>query len=173
MSGLKRIITIKVYTVLIILLPFTFLSAQYHGEKGMESLRGLKGLAVEFADIDSTLKMVGLNKAHLELDVVLKLKKSGIILLLDRAWSETPGQPLLFIIINSIKLEHLDYYFYSITIDFNQEIIMTRDPTMKVGGRTWGTSMIGFAEVSVIREYIRESLNDLIDLFINDYLAVN
>lgn len=149
------------------------LYAQYHGEQGRESLRGLKGVAVEVSEIDSVVELDGLKKFQLENDVVLRLQQAGIKALTDRAWSETPGQPLLFISVRTIKYEELGVYFYSIEVDLNQEVTITRKPSIRVGGRTWGTSVVGFIGESEIREELRESVIYLIDIFIDDYFTVN
>jgi hypothetical protein len=53
-----------------------------------------------------------------------------------------------------------------------EEATLVRNPKIRDLVTTWNKGMTGFASINVSRN-IRQNVGDVIDLFINDYLAVN
>jgi hypothetical protein len=149
------------------------LYSQYHGKQGSSSLQGLTNIAIEIANLDSVTESDGLKKFPIENDIILKLNRSGLKLLTENAWQDEPGHPLLFLNINAIKYEELQFYVFSITLDFNQDVSLLREPSLNVGARTWGASLLGTAEENNLVNEIHISVNELIDLFIEDFLTIN
>jgi hypothetical protein len=149
------------------------LHAQISAEQARESLRDLKGMAVDLADIDSVAESDGLKKFLLETDVVVRLDRNDILVLVDSAWEETPGHPYLLVSIHTMKVQESNMYFYSIFNDLYQDVKILREPSMNLGVKTWGVSMMGYVETSSLMEEVRASLMSLIDIFIEDYWSVN
>ena len=174
MTGKTGLITRCVFVMLF--LAFTgiqSLRAQISGDQSRESLRGLKGIAVDLADIDSVAESDGLKKFLLETDVVVRLDRNDIRILVDSAWEETPGHPYLLISIRTLKVQDSDMYFYSIFADLYQDMKTLREPSLNMGVKTWGVSVMGYVSTSALVNEVQASLIGLIDIFIEDYWSVN
>jgi hypothetical protein len=149
------------------------LCAQISAEQASESLRDLKGIAVDLADIDSVAESDGLKKFLLETDVVVRLNRNDIRILVDSAWEETPGHPYLLVSIRTLKVAESDMYIYSIFVELYQDVRMLREPSLNLGVKTWGVSVMGHVKTSSLMDEVGVSLMNLIDIFIEDYWSVN
>lgn len=63
-------------------------------------------------------------------------------------------------------------YALQIHTDLHQSVALTRDPKIIVWGGTWNVNSIEIVSKNNLRS-IREKVNGAVDIFINDYLAVN
>jgi hypothetical protein len=105
----------------------------------------------------------GLNASTLQTDVELKLRQAGIRV------EETTAY--LYVRVTTLKREAM--YAYSMTANLSQHVVLVRDPAISANAVTWnalgGIGMVGSARLSVIRDYVR----DVVDEFVNAYLAAN
>ncbi len=137
----------------------------------IESLRGLKGVSVEIEKLSFNIEKDGLKREQIKTDVELKLRLAGIKVVTEEESINEPGQPYLFVNVNSNKSE-LGFYSFSITIELNQLVLLIRDLDTIFTACTWSTKTVGFAGVEKVGQ-IRDYIKDDVDLFINDYLFVN
>jgi len=161
--------------LLLTLIPFYIpdLSAQTLISSERETLRGLKGFYVLIIDdigLESILKTA----------VELKFRKAGIRVLTIDELAFMPGEPYLWIIvraINTIKLKSpqisFSGFFYSVTVEFKQDVTLSRNHFIKTSGVTWTDSILGTTPETNAWRNIREAVSFLVDEFMNDYLAVN
>ena len=149
------------------------LKAQISLEQARESLRDLKGIAFEMEKVDSLAEIDGLKKILLETDVVVRLNQNDIPLIVDSVWEKTPGHPYLLVSIRTMKIQEFKIYFYSLIVALYQDAKPIREPSLNLGAKTWEVTMMGYVETSTLMEEIRTSLLSLIDIFIEDYWAVN
>jgi len=138
-----------------------------------ETLRGLKGVRVLVEDLASEVGKAGLTKNQLQADIEDKLRKAGIKALTQDECFATPGEPYLYVNIN-LNFRKADPNIYSFSIDIGviQNVTLDRDPKQKTYAATWSTGGVG----SIKQEFLprlKDSVDDLLDLFIKSYLAVN
>ncbi len=140
-----------------------------HDQK--ETLRDLSRvlLVVEFAQ--ASVEMDGLNRTELEIEIATRLRAGGIRLMNETTWSQTPGVPYLYVLINTVKSD-LGFYSYYAEVKLNQEVIMVRNRNLSNMSTTWETTSLGFIGVNRIGS-LRQEILELVDIFIEDYRAVN
>ena len=138
------------------------------------SLKGIQGVHVVVENLDPTEEEAGLTVADLQTDVELKLRLAGIPVLSKQEMVAVPGMPDLYVTVNVNSSTTRDLWPYAIEIQFQQNVTLVRNPqTLILGATTWST---GAATGSVLKQNVRrlrEELKDLVDKFVNAYLAVN
>ena len=138
------------------------------------SLRGLQGfdVAVEYHDPDA--ERDGLTKGQIQTDVELRLRKAGIKVLTSEESLKLPaGSPILYVDVHSVFMKGIiPIYIFSIDVELEQDVSLVRSPDIQVRGVTWSKSMMGTIDKKKLGT-VRENINDLVDKFINVYLAAN
>jgi hypothetical protein len=138
------------------------------------TLRGLTGVRVLVALLKPEVERDGLIKRQLQTDVERRLHKAGIRVLTDLEREATPGGPLLSITVataTQAPFPHL--YALSIVVSCHQNALLERD--LSIGAEkasTWSVSVIDLVDTQQLGT-ARERVAQLVDRFINAYLAVN
>jgi hypothetical protein len=139
------------------------------------SLRGLKGLGVVVEELQPEAERDGLTKSQLRTDVELKLRQAGLRVLSPEESLKEPGSPYLYVNLNTAKSEVLyafATYAYALQVALKQEVTLTRDPDIRGSATTWDTGVLGTVGAANLPD-LRKTLSDVLDRFINDYLAAN
>jgi hypothetical protein len=131
-------------------------------------LSGLKGVYVQVAEINREAERLGLSKDKLQTDVELRLRKAGIRVLTDKETCETPGWPFLSVNLNASVGPGI--CSYAIQVNLYEIVTLERGP--KIIGSVWNTGYAGWVGTKNTRQ-IRGHVDDLVDKFINEYLAAN
>jgi hypothetical protein len=137
-------------------------------ENTRPSLTGLRGVAVIIEDLTPEIERNGLTVSAIRTDVELKLRQAGIPII---GLVNTPGNPFLHISVDVIRSDRPTWP-YVITVALHQMVFLTRDPSISVHLATWDVSSYGTIPKQNLRN-LRDSVKDLVDEFINIYLAVN
>jgi len=172
---IMRRMNIRGLLVLLTLIPFYIpdLSAQTPVTE-RETLRGLKGFYVFVEEQRDEIKQAGLTKGILRTDVELKLRKAGIRVLTKDEMFLMQGTPQLLVDVTAFKtervLDEVSGFIYSVNIDFMQRVLLSRNRSIKATAITWQRTFLG---ITPKLRHIRETVSDLIDDFMNDYLAAN
>jgi hypothetical protein len=165
------------FVVLFIVLTPSFTSAQSSSSLGKESLRGLKGVYVLVEPFDPEVEAAGLWKTQIQTDTELKLRKVGIRVA-SESESANPAFGTLYINVatHALKGSNANLFAFDIVIEVDQQVqLIRRGPaspalpaaTYQVAG---GVGTVG---VNHLRDDLRGSISDKIDVFLNDYLAMN
>lgn len=141
--------------------------AAQNSEESRKSLKGITGFYVSIEPLDHAIEKEGLTANQIRTDVELRLGMAGITVLTKEKASQVPGKPLLGIDLAIDSKQGL--YPYALDISVRQMVRLERDPTVTVNAATWSVGSAGIAGLSSIRETVR----DLLDEFINDWLSVN
>ena len=143
-------------------------------ESAKESLRGLKGVCVVVEDLDPNIEKDGLHENSIKTDVELKLQMSGIKVLTWEEIVKEPGLPNLYVRVNTFK-RGTNLYAYHIDVELHQNVLLERDPKIvRVGATTWrAAGMTGTISTEHNVNLLRNTVNNQVEQFINDYLAVN
>jgi hypothetical protein len=169
-----RRVNIRDLLLLVIVFLYTpKLCAQTYGAYARETLRGLKGVYVFIMKPPNIVTQAGLTESILRTNAELKLRTAGIsVLTIEEIFSGWPGVPYLYVQISAIELEQLRGFFvYLVSVKFKQNVMLSRNRSIEAkAATTWER---GFYGIDDDVRSIRETVSNLIDEFMNDYLAVN
>lgn len=155
--------------ILIMLSTSSFVFAKYYSDN-KETLRGLKGVFVLIEPLKPEIEKDGLTESQIQTDVELKLRLAGIKVLSKEEQVMSPGSPYLYVIPHIRKMDYNRGYLYTISVEFCQKVYLERDLKISSVATTWSTGCLGTdPDLNSIRTVIK----DQVDIFINDYLAVN
>jgi hypothetical protein len=171
---------IYVFGLLLGLLLVVTVSAQDNPNLNRRTLKGIKGVRV-FAGVAKDIEDAGLRTDVIKTDTELKLRLAGIrVLEAGTEFASAPGSPWLFVSVEGVSLKGV-YYGFSVSVSLFQNVVLERDPSLKPAGeflgaafsaKTWDTTTLG-VQVGNPSDNIRSTVKDLIDRFINAYLATN
>ena len=132
-------------------------------------LRGLKEVFVEVEALDFRAEREGLTTEHLKEDAVNKLKMAGMKVQSEKESMTTPGNPRLHIMVKVLGTATGDYAAH-IRVELREAVSLVRHPGMEVFTSTWTTGKFG---VTHSLADVRQQEQELIDKFVNEYLAAN
>lgn len=174
-------------TALISIIVFVSLVQIGQGQmlsRQVKSLEGTPNIFV-FSDIDAQNEIyLGIiDETWLKTKVELACRKSGIAVV------DTFQQPMLRIDLHVMRLDTKevfgDYYFYTISLSVVDRVAIGRaiankiiagEPwgnTSTVEAITWSYSYLGGSPKKYFQDEMSDSVSNLMDTFINDYLAAN
>ena len=166
----------KKYWILAVLVAGVFAVACWGAgrEEERKSLVGLKGCYVAVEIPEHGGKETGLTKQQLRTDVELKLRLAGIKVVSQKEWFNSISRTSFFcVIVDSFEFETLPMRNYYIAASLSQMVSLVRDPTIRISAATWGQNYFGIVENDDFQKEIRKNVKDVVDEFINDYLAAN
>lgn len=134
------------------------------------ALRGLKGVSVLVEHIKPEAERLGITQDQIKTDVELRLRKAGIRVLAQTEKDKTPGMPYLYVNVTALISSEAGLCVYGIEVHLKEIVTLARG--LKASGSVWDTGKIGSVGTQNIRK-IRDGVGDLVDKFINDYLAAN
>jgi hypothetical protein len=140
-----------------------------------DSLRGLKGIYVLVERIGGRVEQQGLTTSQLKTDAELKLRKAGIRVA-TRGESLDSSVGTLHISVTANPTQSVpNLYQVSIIVELLQEVRLVRDPTITVvSATTYAVARsCGTVGIDHLRDDVRNAASDDVDVFINDYLAMN
>ena len=136
------------------------------------TLAGLTGVEVAVEPMDPDAEKDGLAQSTLRTDVELTLRQAGIRVLTSDGRLAAPGMPYLYLSVGTAKNEP-GFYAYDIDLELKQEVRLTRNPAITSMATTWSApgwvGAVGSRNLSKVREGVR----DVLDQFLNAYLAAN
>jgi len=133
-------------------------------------LMGLSGVNVGVT-LDPDVERQGLTINQLQIDVEWRLRQAGIPVLSPHDYLMTLGQPMLYIF-QSVKAKGNGLIVDQVSISLNQDVKLSRDHNISGSLATWEKISINVIENLEAKD-VRKRVMDLIDQFINDYLAAN
>jgi len=133
-----------------------------------ESLASITSLSVVVEDISPEMRSLGLDPDVIRTDTEFRLRRSGIKV------EAGPDRPWL-----CIMTQHVDrgrsFYYFTVRVFFYQlGTLLSNGKTMYV--ITWDRRAIGGGGGKMTTDtirHIRKSISDMVDEFINDFLAAN
>ena len=136
-------------------------------EVARRTLRGLKDFNVLIEKLDSEAKDGGLSEDQLKADVEERLQRAHVPV------ADSSQAAWLYVNVNSMPLKTADSWAFSISIELNQAMTLDRDKSISCLAMTWNMGLIGTRPNREFSSGVREKIADLVDVFINDYLAAN
>jgi hypothetical protein len=137
----------------------------------LRPLRGIEPIVIEVIANDH--EKHGLSKSLLQLDTAVTLRKAGVRV----ATSSSEDSPVLRVNVLSYKLTgEVAGFSYCIEMGLYQAVFLMKGgrPLGPLKARTWESwAKVGTSPPNVLNEQVRGGLKDLLDQFVNDYLAAN
>jgi len=140
------------------------------------STEGIDALHVMVFLGDSTIN-VGLSEYQVRTDVELKLRRNGFKVLSKQGYSGDMLTPVLKVTITSHPVR--DQYTNtmaglaaSVNVSLSQYVRLVRNENI-VMAATWADGSIIVSNTQEYPQYARRVVSDLVDAFLNDYLAAN
>lgn len=139
--------------------------------EAVRSIYGAKWVIV-VVDLHGDAEEAGLTKKKLQVDVELKLRLAGINVKPFEGGQYSKENTFLKVNVGTVKDDSL--FIYCIALGFRQPVEIVRMPELYTfSGTTWENTMFASSDKSRFKESVRDTLKDLTDLFINDYLTAN
>ena len=129
-----------------------------------DTLKGLNGVCVIVESLIPDAEQHGLTKEALQTAVELRLRQHGI--------KVNPVGPVLFISVSAAANEEFSISAVAVWVGFVQPAVLLRNPKTLTAVTTWQKYNVGLFGLDKLRTF-RETVQDNVDEFINDYLAAN
>lgn len=142
-----------------------------------ESLKTLPGVTVIVESFSREAADAGFDRHTFQTDVELKLRMAGISVL----ETEDLNPPELYVNVNVLRKGTNQLGAFSVRLALSQEAVLQSQvhsdrgnsedglATATMFATTWSIGALGFGDVA----YVRSAVRDLVDEFVNDWLAVN
>lgn len=145
-------------------------------QEARSGLRGLKGVHVTVEDLGPEVERQGLTRLQIQTDVELQLRKAGITVMATEEWVKDPSGPVLWVSLSMIFERYQKGGLggrcaFNLVVHLEQRVKLIANGE-EVFAVTWEESSLGTRDNKEVGE-IRDTLKDLADRFINDYLAAN
>jgi hypothetical protein len=163
--GLKM--RIKMVALVLALLLISGVSHAFTNQQ--KALVGLKGVYVLVESPKPEAQRLGLTKGQIKTDIELRLRKAGIRMLTEKEWLGSPDNPHLSVTVNVITMG--GSYSFMVQLYLSEAVTLARGNS--VMGVIWQTYRIGIGNEQNTATKTREQVGDMVDQFINDYLAAN
>ena len=143
-------------------------------QASQDSLRGIKSLHVVVEEIPADVaSQTSVTTQQIQTDVELRLRRSSIIVTTEKP------DAILVVVVNPIPVQQTDgrlvgIIAFSANIWMEQWIRTEKNPKNVFLAPTWRTSATSYTSTTLFSQMCRDRvLPDLLDRFINDYLAAN
>jgi hypothetical protein len=137
------------------------------------SLRGVAELDVLVELIDPEVQALGLSLEQVKTDVELRIRNAGLrIAHQHRRRISSATTPYLYVNMNILKGRQVPVYACSIHVAFRQRVRLLSQNAVAYA-TTWEKGFVALYSVQGLERGVRDGVIDLVDRFINDYLAAN
>jgi hypothetical protein len=161
---------------LTLLIPLLMFGRQVVLAQGSDrdTLRGLKAINVLVEKLPPDAESRGMSEDTLRTDIELRLRRNGVKVPVDSG-DATRGGPYLYLNVNfkCSQMPNVPACGDSITLQVRQRTTLVRDPSIESDASTWDASVGGIVGQAQLAKAIRQVVADLVDRFVNDFLAVN
>ena len=161
-----------VLAVAIVLVSFPVSHAWAQDIEARESLSRLPGVQVIVEGPEADAERDGLTADAIKTDIELRLQQAGItVFLRGLEDAAAPAFPKLFVSVHATKHRQSNLYAVYVSVELTQQVLQL--VTGDVGyGATWGRGGALPVESGRLRS-VRDPINDIVDEFIKDWLAVH
>lgn len=136
------------------------------------NLKGLKAVGVIVAELDANLGRNGLTKEQIKADVEMRLKESGIGVLSGKERLRSPGQPYLYIAIESICASTTNVCTVSVAVRVIESIQADRDSAVRANASIWEKDVLTMLEKKHL-DKVRGIVNAFVDQFKTAFRSAN
>lgn len=139
------------------------------------TLANLPGVSVVAEHIQTNIQKyaekAGLDAPRMRKAIENRLQAAGIKTISNADWLRTPGRPVLYVNINTHKMDKF-WYAYDIKLELRQIVFMEVDPKVKTLADTWSINITGITHVGNL-DLVRKDSLVLLERFIEAYRSAN
>jgi len=139
------------------------------------TLAGLQGLSVFVentqANVQKYARKAGIDREAIQMETERRLAAAGIKVVAGEEWRRTPGNPFLYVSINTYETEKY-WYAYDIKVEVRQVVYLEANPKVRTMATTWSMNMTGIANIGNLH-IVRNDAMVLVERFVAAYRAVN
>ncbi len=140
------------------------------------SLFDLSGVGVKvYTSLPETLQKGGLTGQMLQTATELRLRQFGISVLSEEEQNLVLGNPHLTVVVSVVADEETQVAALHVSVKIRQGVLLQRDIKVKIilDATTWEKSKTGLCSIDKTNGLVQEIVKNLLDEFLNDYLAAN
>ena len=137
-----------------------------------KTLAGVKEVKVDVSDIDTNAQQDGLATYTIKTATELRLRQAGIPIVDSLTGATQKPGVILDVEISTLNLTSEGRYVYTLNLETFETTTLSRDVPVRSLTTTWNTGTFGIIGKEKLKN-IRDTINDLVDKFANDYLAQN
>ena len=147
-------------------------SAQMFIATGHDTLRGLPGVEVEVESVGPELERDGLTRAAIQADVERRLGAAGIPVYRSQNDNPSAAKAYLYVQVDGVRIPGQDLYAIGVQVQLRQTLRSPVTASNIVDAMTWDAHSVDVARLSeVVR--VRDSIQEYVDQFIRDWMAVH
>ena len=139
------------------------------------TLSGLRGVGIfvenNQQNVQKYAQKAGIDREAIQRETERRLGAAGIRVVAGDEWLRTPGNPFLYLSINTHETEKY-WYAYDIKVEVRQVVYLEANPKVRTMATTWSMNMTGSANIGNLH-IIRNDAMVLVERFIAAYRAVN
>ncbi|HNY73254.1 MAG TPA: hypothetical protein PKL55_06920 [Syntrophales bacterium] len=139
------------------------------------TLAGLQGVGVFVentqANVQKYAQKAGIDREAIQRETERCLAAAGIKVVAGEEWRRTPGNPFLYVSINTHETEKY-WYAYDIKVEVRQVVYLEANPKVRTMATTWSMNMTGMANIGNLH-IVRNDAMVLVERFVAAYRAVN
>ena len=156
-----------------IILYFIFAPTVFSQSTDPETLKGLQSVFVLVEPLDSDVEANGLTTFAIQFDAELQLKKAGIKMV-SKPLNYGGSVGVLYIQVSTHRVKGIkSLYAYHVAANIQQPAMLLRPPQTINLATTYDIPGVTGTVGSRNLRTIRDTVSGMIDIFINDYLAMN
>lgn len=137
------------------------------------TLQGIKTLFVMVAIKDPSGAKSGLAGNKVQSAIEAKIGSAGIEILTYDQWLKDATGAYLYVTIKQMDANNLGNCVYTILFALKQRAALKNNPKLTCFPTTWGKSVTGVVSNKDKAARIIDRTNNLVDVFLSDYLSVN
>jgi hypothetical protein len=157
---------------------FSFIAVLGYAEDAEVSratLAGIQAVSVVVEEAQPNIRQYaekfGLSGMQIHRDVTQRLHDHGIRVVEGKEWLKVPGQPVLYVNVNTHETEKY-WYAYDIRVELRQVVIPDANPKVKILASTWSLNITGLTNIGNLN-IIRQDMETLLGRFVQAYKVVN
>ena len=135
------------------------------------SLRGLKGVLVIIEDLHPDARTIDLTQESIRDAVEDRLRDAGIRIFTVSERLDDSRKPYLYVNCNVIAVPDIELTVFSVDVESHQ--LVTLQNGDEAVALTWAKSYLGAQGKDRAAQKILDTVGELVDRFVSDFLAVN
>lgn len=147
-------------------------SAQMFIATGHDTLRGLPGVEVAVEPLEPELERDGLTRAAIQTDVARRLGAGGVTLYGSQTENPSAAKAYLYVQVDGLRLPGQDLYAIGVQVQLRQTLRSPVTASNIVDAMTWDAHTVLVVKISEV-ERVRETIQEYVDQFARDWMAVH
>lgn len=137
------------------------------------SLAQIKTLYTFVQGLNEQTQKAGLNQRQIQAQIEGKLASLNIKVVSEQQGIKEPGSPVLYVNISAVKRQSGNAFVFHIDLGILQKVTLVRQPQMGTMAITWNKGRLGFCDASELAGSVKDSIEYLMNKFVEDYKLAN